>query len=125
MTDEHYAKLLSRVVTNRSICGGIPVIKGTRVGVYIILANLADGLTPKEIIEYYPTLKISDVRAAMVYAAEYAAEEARDIRDARRAIIEAKSKGVVSRDELKEELDKKNPTKKTGKKSSKKSNVKR
>ncbi len=121
MTDEQYTKLLSRVVTNRSTCGGIPIIKGTRIGIYIILANLADGLTPEEIVEEYPSLKLDDVRAAIIYAAE----EARDIRDARRAIAEAKRKGVISWDELKEQLDKKNATKKTGKKASKKSNVKR
>lgn len=40
----------------------------------IILDALAEGLTPEEIIDHYPSLKIEDIRAAVAYAAELARE---------------------------------------------------
>ena len=43
--------------------------------VSVILDNLADGLTPQEIVEEYPPLKIEDVNAAVAYAAELTREE--------------------------------------------------
>ena len=35
---------------------------------------LAEGLTPEDIIDHYPSLKIEDIRAAVAYAAELARE---------------------------------------------------
>jgi len=52
--------------------------------VSVILDNLAEGHTPEEIVEFYPSLTLESVRAALDYAAylakdeiiEYAAAEA-------------------------------------------------
>ncbi len=45
------------------ICGGQPVIRGTRVPVRIILGHLAHGEAVESIIKEFPTLSEADVRA--------------------------------------------------------------
>jgi uncharacterized protein (DUF433 family) len=66
--------LLARITVDPKICGGNPCIKGTRIYISIILDALAEGLTPEEIIDHYPSLQIEDIRAAVAYAAELARE---------------------------------------------------
>ena len=58
-----------RIVVDPKICHGKPCIKGTRIMVSVILDNLAEGLTPEEIVEEYPPLTLDDVKAAVAYAA--------------------------------------------------------
>jgi uncharacterized protein (DUF433 family) len=65
----------SRIVRDPSVCGGQPVIKGTRVLVRTILASLAEGAGMAEIIEDFPTLKEEDVRAVIAFAAASAEED--------------------------------------------------
>jgi len=43
--------------------------------VTVILDNLAEGLSPEEIVAEYPPLTVEDVQAAIAYAAELAREE--------------------------------------------------
>lgn len=50
-------------------------MRGTRVMVSVILDNLADGLTPQEIVDEYPPLQLQDIQAAVAYAAELTREE--------------------------------------------------
>ncbi len=64
-----------RISTNPNICHGKPCITGTRIMVSVILDNLADGLTPDEIVTDYPPLTLIDIRAAISYAAALAREE--------------------------------------------------
>lgn len=63
------------IVRDPKICGGEPVIKGTRVTVRTILASLAEGAGVKEILEDFPTLKEEDVRAVIAFAAASAEED--------------------------------------------------
>jgi uncharacterized protein (DUF433 family) len=44
--------------------------------VSVILDNLADGMTPQEIVQEYPPLTIEGVNAAIAYAAALTHEEA-------------------------------------------------
>lgn len=67
-------QLLDRVVTAPDVCGGNPCIRGTRIYVSIILDSLAEGLSPEQIIDHYPSLKIDDIHAAIAYAAELSRE---------------------------------------------------
>jgi len=60
---------------NPKICHGKPCIKGTRIMVSVVLDNLADGLTPEEIVAEYPSLTLADVRGAIAYAAVLTREE--------------------------------------------------
>ena len=57
-----------RVVSTSDTLGGAPRIAGTRVHISVILANLAAGLTPDEIVGEYPTLTLDDVQAAIAHA---------------------------------------------------------
>lgn len=64
-----------RIVRDKGICGGEPVFKGTRVTLRTVLASLADGDSPEEILADFPSLKPEDVQAAIAFAA--ASPEAR------------------------------------------------
>lgn len=67
----HYNK----IEINPEIMCGKPVIKGTRITIELILRKLADGLTPAEIVEDYPTIKLEDVYTAQAYAADIVSGE--------------------------------------------------
>lgn len=56
------------VVVNPKIMCGKPVIKGTRIPVYLILNLLAAGYTFERIIQAYPQLTKKDIQAALRYA---------------------------------------------------------
>ncbi|MCF8084567.1 MAG: DUF433 domain-containing protein [Deltaproteobacteria bacterium] len=57
------------------VCGGAPVIRGTRIRLKVVLDNLAEGHTPEEIVKEYPGLTLEAVYAAIAYAAAAAADE--------------------------------------------------
>lgn len=57
-----------------AILHGKACIRGTRIPVSVVLANLADGLTPEQIIQSYPTLTPVAIQAALAYAADLAEE---------------------------------------------------
>ncbi len=63
-------KLLKRIVINPEIMAGKPVIKGTRIPVDLILKLLSQGMETKEILDDYPHLTMSDIKAALLYGAE-------------------------------------------------------
>lgn len=64
-----------RINASPEICHGKPCIRGTRVLVSVVLDNLAEGMSPTEIVTEYPPLTVEDVRAAVAYAATLAREE--------------------------------------------------
>ncbi len=63
------------IIRDPKICGGEPVIKGTRVPIRTILASLAEGARIEEILEDFPSLKEHDVRAVIAFAASSAEED--------------------------------------------------
>lgn len=63
------------IVRAPGICGGEPVIKGTRVTIRTILASLAEGASIADIITDFPTLTEDDVRAVIAFAAMSAEED--------------------------------------------------
>jgi uncharacterized protein (DUF433 family) len=63
------------IVSDKSICGGQPVIRGTRVTLRTVLASLADGDSIEEILNSFPTLSNEAVRAVIAYAASSAEED--------------------------------------------------
>ncbi len=69
-----HEELLERISVDPNVCTGKPSVRGTRIYIAVILDALAEGLTPEEIIDHYPSLKLEDVRAAVAYAAELARE---------------------------------------------------
>ena len=64
----------THISTDPQICHGKACIKGTRIMVSVVLDNLAAGLSAREIVDLYPTLRMEDVSAAVAYAAELARE---------------------------------------------------
>lgn len=66
---------LSRFVRDPKVCGGEPVIKGTRVTLRTVLASLAEGATVAEIVDDFPSLTDGDVRAVISFAAASAEED--------------------------------------------------
>ena len=60
---------------NPQICGGVPVVVSTRVPVKTILASLADGDSPTEIVADFPTVSLEAVRAIIAFAAASTAED--------------------------------------------------
>ena len=57
-----------RIEINPHILCGKPVIKGTRIPIYLILNLLASGYDYARIIEAYPVLSEADITAALTYA---------------------------------------------------------
>ena len=66
---------LAHIARDPRICGGEPVIKGTRVTLRTILASLAEGASVEQILEDFPTLTAEDVKAAVAFAAASAQED--------------------------------------------------
>ena len=66
---------LDRIMIDPEVLSGKPVIKGTRIPVYLIIELLANGMTEKEILKQYPTLKKEDIKAALTYASKYSKNE--------------------------------------------------
>ena len=64
-----------RIVRDPQICGGQPVIKGTRVLVRVVLGYLAHGETTATILSEFPSLTEGDVRAVIAFAAASASED--------------------------------------------------
>ena len=63
------------IVRDPKVCGGQPVIKGTRVTLRTVLASLAEGATVEQIVREFPSLTEDDVRAVVAFAATSAQED--------------------------------------------------
>lgn len=63
------------IVRDPKICGGEPVIRGTRVTVRTILASLAEGAQIAEILADFPTITEEDLRAIIAFAAASTEED--------------------------------------------------
>lgn len=63
------------IVRDPKICGGEPIVRGTRVTVRTILASLAEGAWINDILADFPTLNETQVRAVIAFAAASAEED--------------------------------------------------
>ncbi len=57
-----------RIEINPRVCGGQPVIRGTRISVAAVLEQLALGESWDVLLRGYPELTRGDIRAALDYA---------------------------------------------------------
>jgi len=62
---------MDRIIADPKILAGKPVVRGTRIPVYLILNLVANGKTVKQIVEDYPDLTEADIKAAIQYAARH------------------------------------------------------
>jgi uncharacterized protein (DUF433 family) len=65
------ARARRMVVRDPEIRGGEPVIRETRIPVYLIADMLEQGATEQEIVLGYPTLKPENLELAGIYAKAY------------------------------------------------------
>ena len=72
-------KELERITVDPEICLGQPTIRGMRITVSVILKQIANGMSTKEILEAYPELEAEDIAQALRYAAWLSSEKARPI----------------------------------------------
>jgi uncharacterized protein (DUF433 family) len=68
-----------RIAIDSKILGGKPVIKGTRIPVYLIVNHIAAGYTIEKIIDEYPPLTLQDIKAALEFAAKLTELEITDL----------------------------------------------
>ena len=59
---------LNRIELNPKVCGGKPVIRGTRIPVSVILEQIAEGESWDAVLTGYPELRKEDIQAALLYA---------------------------------------------------------
>jgi uncharacterized protein (DUF433 family) len=67
------------ITVDPAVMHGQACVRGTRVPVAVVLANLAEGLSAAEIVASYPTLTPEGVQAALAYASELAQERVLDL----------------------------------------------
>ncbi len=63
------------ITVDANVCGGKPVLRGTRIMVRNILGMVAGGYTVERIVQAYPELTPEMVAAALAYAANVIDEE--------------------------------------------------
>ena len=66
---------LDHIVRDPRVCGGEPVIRGTRVLLKTLLASLAEGTSSEELLAAFPSLTAEDMRAVIAFAAASAEED--------------------------------------------------
>lgn len=59
---------MQEIVQDPKIRNGEPVVRGTRVPVYVLADLIGQGANAKEILEDYPALTAAKLRAALAYA---------------------------------------------------------
>ncbi len=77
------------IVRVEGVCGGSPIIKGTRISVRIIAELYKMGVTVDEILQMYPHLNAAAVYDAISYYLDHQEEiEAEIIRNKMEALVE-------------------------------------
>lgn len=61
-----------RIVSDAAVLMGKPIVRGTRVPVYLIVGLVEAGQAPEQIVTDYPDLTVEDVQAAVAYASQEA-----------------------------------------------------
>ncbi len=66
---------MSKIVIDKDIQAGKPVIEGTRVTVDFVIELLANGWDYEQIAANYPAIKRDDIIAALRYASDILKDE--------------------------------------------------
>ena len=69
------------IVCVPGVCGGRPVIHGTRIAVWLVAGWFRQGYTPEEIQKMYPQLTLAQIHDALSYYYDHQAEIEEDIRE--------------------------------------------
>jgi uncharacterized protein (DUF433 family) len=57
-----------KIISDKEVLAGKPVVKGTRLSVEFLLGLFANGWKEEEVLENYPTLKKEDIHAVFAFA---------------------------------------------------------
>ena len=57
-----------KIVSDKNILGGKPIVKGTRLSVEFLLGLFANGWREEDVLSNYPTLKKDDLLAVFAFA---------------------------------------------------------
>lgn len=69
------------IVRHPRICGGSPIIRGTRITVRLLATLIRGGATPEEIIQDYSHLELAQVYDALSYYFDHREEIDREIEE--------------------------------------------
>ncbi|MEI9479147.1 MAG: DUF433 domain-containing protein [Deltaproteobacteria bacterium] len=72
-------KQFNRITVNPEVCLGQPTMRGMRITVSIIIKQIANGMTKREILKAYPKLEEEDINQALKYAAWLSSEKTKPI----------------------------------------------
>ena len=88
----------THIVRTHNICGGSPVIAGSRIPVWIIAGWYKQGMSLDEIMDTYPHLRPEQICAALTYYFEHQAEIEMEIQsnDEDKLKNELRRKGLLS-----------------------------
>ena len=67
------------IVRDDDLCWGTPVFEGTRIGVYLLIGELAAGRTIDDFLNAYPHVSRADVVAALELAESLLERNARPL----------------------------------------------
>lgn len=80
MTED--VKEARNIVRDDAICGGAPILEGTRIRVSDVVAQVEyQEKTPEELVSSFPALSVSDVYAALTYYYERPTQIRKEIRE--------------------------------------------
>jgi uncharacterized protein (DUF433 family) len=65
---EGFTMHMERIEIDPRVCGGKPVIRGTRIPVSVLVDQLAEDQNWDALLQGYPELTEDDIRAALHYA---------------------------------------------------------
>lgn len=68
---------IERIIVDPEIMAGQPVVRGTRIPVYVVLGYLAENPSFDDLFADYPRLTMDDVKACFAYAGEQVARRRR------------------------------------------------
>jgi uncharacterized protein (DUF433 family) len=66
---------LELIIRDPAICGGEPVLRGTRVTLRTVLASLADGDSVEQILKSFPSLNEQQIKTVIAFAAASAQDD--------------------------------------------------
>jgi len=98
ISTHHYIPLGAHIISTPNICGGSPVITGSRIPVWIIAGWYKQGMNLDEIMDTYPHLRPEQICAALTYYFEHQAEIEAEIQanDEAKLKDELRKKGLLS-----------------------------
>ena len=76
------AKIINHIEITPGVCGGKPRIAGHRIKVQdVVICYERMGMSPKEIVENYPSISLADIYGALSYYHDHLEEIRKDIEE--------------------------------------------